>query len=104
MPFLPWNVRMAELGSADILEFGHFRFDRRGRCLFRLDQGGRVNLVPLGRTALEVLEMLVGAQGELVEREKIMQTVWRGKVVEDSNLAVQISNLRDRIGPSCSLT
>jgi DNA-binding winged helix-turn-helix (wHTH) protein len=89
---------MEGLGSADILEFGRFRFDRRGRSLFRLDQAGKAALVPLGRTALDVLEMLVGAQGELVEREKIMQTVWRGKTVEDANLAVQISHLRDSLG------
>ena len=34
----------------------------------------------------------------LVEREQIMQIVWREKTVEDANLAVQISNLRDSIG------
>src|SRR5271167_2918026 len=91
---------MDGLGSADILEFGHFRFNRRGRCLLRLDQAGKAALVPLGRTALDVLEMLVAAQGGLVEREEIMKTVWRGKTVEDCNLAVQISNLRDSIGRS----
>ena len=91
---------MDGLGSADILEFGHFRFNRRGRCLLRLDQAGKAALVPLGRTALDVLEMLVAAQGGLVEREEIMKTVWRGKTVEDCNLAVQISNLRDSLGRS----
>jgi TolB-like protein len=95
---LPEHERMDGLGSADIFEFGRFRFDRRGRSLFRLDQEGKAALVPLGGTALGVLEMLVGAHGELVEREKIMQTVWRGKTVEDANLAVQISNLRESIG------
>jgi TolB-like protein len=91
---------MDGLGSAHSLKFGRFRFDRRGRCLFRLDQAGKAALVPLGRTALDVLEMLVAEQGEVVEREKIMRTVWRGKTVEDANLAVQISNLRDSLGRS----
>jgi TolB-like protein len=91
---------MDGLGSADTLEFGRFRFNRRGHCLFRLDQTGKAVLVPLGRTALDVLEMLVGAEGEVVERETIMETVWRGKVVEEANLAVQISNLRDSLGRS----
>jgi TolB-like protein len=100
MPFLREHERMGGLGSAEIFEFGRLRFDRRSRCLFRLDQTGKVALVPLGRTALDVLDMLVAAPGELVEREKIMQTVWRGKTVEDANLAVQISNLRDHIGRS----
>jgi TolB-like protein len=96
--FLPESGHMDGLGSADILEFGHFRFDRREHSLYRLDQTGKAALIPLGRTAIEVLDMLVSTRGELVEREKIMQTVWRGKTVEDSNLAVQISNLRDSIG------
>jgi TolB-like protein/Tfp pilus assembly protein PilF len=89
---------MKGLGSADIFEFGHFRFDRGTHCLFRLDQRGKDTLVPLGRTALDVLDMLVDRQGEVVEREAIMRKVWRGKTVEDANLAVQISNLRDCIG------
>jgi DNA-binding winged helix-turn-helix (wHTH) protein len=91
---------MDGLGSADILEFARFRFDRRGRCLFRLDQAGNTVLVPLGRTALDVLEVLVERRGKLVEREKIMETVWRGKVVEEANLNVQISTLRDTLGRS----
>jgi TolB-like protein len=100
MPFLPENGRMDGLGSADTLEFARFRFDRRGRCLFRLDQAGNAVLVPLGRTALDVLEMLVERRGAVVEREEIMETVWRGKVVEEANLNVQISNLRDSLGHS----
>jgi adenylate cyclase len=89
---------MDGLGSADILEFARFRFDRRGRCLFRLDPAGNAVLVSLGRTALDVLDLLVERRGEVVERETIMKTVWRGKVVEEANLNVQISHLRDSVG------
>jgi hypothetical protein len=33
------NVRMEQLGSDDIFEFARFRFERRSRCLYRLDKG-----------------------------------------------------------------
>jgi DNA-binding winged helix-turn-helix (wHTH) protein len=94
------RARMDGRGSANILEFGRFRFDRRGRYLFRLDPAGKAVLVPLGQTALDVLDVLLGRQGEVVEREDFKKTVWRGKTVEDANLAVQISNLRDSLGRS----
>jgi DNA-binding winged helix-turn-helix (wHTH) protein len=66
--------------------------------VFRLNQAGKVVLVPAG-PPLMCSKMLVSAQGEVVEGEKIMQTVWLGKTVEDANLAVQ--HRRDAIdGPS----
>jgi TolB-like protein len=89
---------MGELGSADIFEFARFRFDRRGRCLYRLDKTGDLVLLPAGRTALDILSLLVEHAGEVVESEEIRRTVWRGKTVEDANLATQISHLRENIG------
>src|ERR1700730_15893733 len=98
MPFLPGNVRMGELGSADIFEFARLRFDRRGHCLFRRNQAGELVLLPVGRTALDLLDLLIERAGEAVEREEIRKVVWRGKTVEDANLATQIFNLRENIG------
>jgi TolB-like protein len=89
---------MGELGSADILEFGHFRFDRRGHCLYRRNQTGKLVLLPLGRTALELLDLLLERPAQVVEKKEIMKEVWRGKTVEDANLATQIFNLRENIG------
>jgi TolB-like protein/Tfp pilus assembly protein PilF len=89
---------MGELGSPDILEFGHFRFDRRGRCLYRLDKAGNPVLLPAGRTALDILGLLVEHAGEVVESEEIRRIVWRGKTVEDANLATQIFHLRESVG------
>jgi hypothetical protein len=100
MPFLPGNARTGELGSPDILEFGHFRFDRRGRCLYRLDKAGTLVLLPAGRTALDLLDLLVERAGEVVESEEIRRAVWRGKTVEDANLATQIFHLRESVGRS----
>jgi adenylate cyclase len=89
---------MEELGSADIFEFARFRFDRRGPSLFRHNQAGKPVLLPLGRTALHLLDLLLERPGEVVERQEIMKEVWRGKTVEDANLATQIFNLRESIG------
>jgi DNA-binding winged helix-turn-helix (wHTH) protein len=98
MPFSPGHVGMKGLGSADIFEFARFRFDRRGPSLFRRSQAGKHVLLPLGRTALDLLDLLLERPGEVVEREEIMKKVWRGKTVEDANLATQIFNLRESIG------
>jgi TolB-like protein len=89
---------MEGLGSADIFEFVRFRFDRRGPALFRRNQAGKHVLLPLGHTALELLDLLLERPGELVEKEKIRAVVWRGKTVEDANIATQIFNLRESIG------
>jgi len=81
--------------AADILLFDGFRFDRRcGGCLFRLDQAGMAEPVPLGGRALALLGLLVERHGELVSKDAIMEAVWPGRVVEEANLNVQIGNLR----------
>jgi adenylate cyclase len=42
--------------------------------------------------------LLIERAGEVVEREEIRKVVWRGKTVEDANLATQVFNLRENIG------
>ncbi|HEY1260980.1 MAG TPA: winged helix-turn-helix domain-containing protein [Stellaceae bacterium] len=69
-----------------------FRLERRG--LFRLDQAGKAEPVALGSRALDLLRLLVERPGELLAKNLIMQTVWSGAAVEESNLSVQISALR----------
>src|SRR5260370_41968980 len=49
---LPENERMDWLGSAEILLFEGFRFDRPGGGLFRLDRAGIARPVALGSRAL----------------------------------------------------
>jgi DNA-binding winged helix-turn-helix (wHTH) protein len=85
---------MDALRSPDLLQFGPFRFDRRGRLLFRCAEDGRYQPVSLGSRALAVLGVLTERQGDLVAKEDIMCAVWPGTVVEESNLTVQISALR----------
>jgi TolB-like protein len=92
---LPENGRMDKLGSADTFLFEGFRLDRRGGCLFRVDQGGVATPVALGSRAIDLLGLLVERKGELVSKDAIMAAVWQGRVVEEANLNVQISKLRD---------
>src|SRR5271154_1201701 len=78
---------------ADALLFeDRFRLERRG--LFRLDQAGKAEPVALGSRGLDLLRLLAERQGELLAKDLIMETVWPGTAVEDSNLSVQISALR----------
>jgi DNA-binding winged helix-turn-helix (wHTH) protein len=50
--------------------------------------------VPIGTRALDVLRVLIGADGELVAKDEVIGAVWPGIVVEDNNLTVQMSALR----------
>jgi DNA-binding winged helix-turn-helix (wHTH) protein/Flp pilus assembly protein TadD len=70
-------------------QFGSLRLDTAQRLLFR--DG---DLVPLSRKAIEILTILVESHGQLIEKEDIMRRAWPDSFVEESNLAVHISQLR----------
>jgi TolB-like protein/DNA-binding winged helix-turn-helix (wHTH) protein len=93
----------------DLFLFGGFRLDRRSGGLFREDAADGAMPVDIGGRALDVLGVLVAHHGELVSKQAIMQAVWPGIVVDEKNLAVQISLLRrilddGRAGSSCIQT
>jgi TolB-like protein/DNA-binding winged helix-turn-helix (wHTH) protein len=85
---------MDRAGSADVLQFEGFRFDRADGCLMRLDGPGAAEPISLGSRALDVLALLAERQGQLVKKDEIMTAVWPATVVEEGNLTVQISALR----------
>jgi len=87
-----------ELSSADVLLFEDFRLDRRAGVLFRLNQEGGAEPVVLGSRAFGLLGLLVERHGELISKDVIMNAVWPGRAVEEANLNVQISRLRDILG------
>ena len=100
---------MGEPGLGDVFRFEGFRFDRVGDCLYRVNGSDVSEFVPLGSRALALLAYLVERQGKLVSKDEIMKAVWRGGVVEEANLTVQISALRrvldrDREQGSCIQT
>ncbi len=86
--------RVDVLGLADILLFEGFRLDRRGAVLYRLDRGALGVPVVLGPRTVALLGLLAGRQGEVVSKDEIIKTVWPGRAVEDANLNVQVSKLR----------
>ncbi|MGH8132212.1 MAG: winged helix-turn-helix domain-containing protein, partial [Steroidobacteraceae bacterium] len=69
--------------------FGTFQLDVEQRALFR---GG--NFVPLAPKLLETLIFLVERHGRIVEKQDLMEAVWRGLVVEEVGLAKNVSALR----------
>jgi DNA-binding winged helix-turn-helix (wHTH) protein/TolB-like protein len=79
---------------ADTIQFGNFRLDRRGHRLLRRDGSGVFAPVPVGSRALELLCVLVDHAGDVVTKQTIMDAVWPGTAVEESNLTVQLSTLR----------
>jgi adenylate cyclase len=85
---------MDALSSPDVCLFGSFRFDRRGGVLLRCDDDGRYLPVSIGSRAFAVLGALLARPGDLVSRDEIMRAAWPGTVVEEGNLAVQVSALR----------
>jgi DNA-binding winged helix-turn-helix (wHTH) protein len=87
--------------------FEGFRLESSG--LFRLDSAGGAEPIILGARALDLPLLLTGRPGEVVSKDAIMQAVWPGLAVEETNLTVQISALRrvldrDRAPGSCIQT
>jgi TolB-like protein/Tfp pilus assembly protein PilF len=74
--------------------FEGFRLDRRAGVLFRRDERGVFAPTAIGSRALDILRVLVGRPGDLVSRAEIIDAVWPGTAVEDSNLNVQVAALR----------
>jgi len=78
---------------AHALLFGRFRFVVRSREL----TADGVPL-PIGNRALDVLNVLIEARGELVTKDELLSRVWPTTTVEENNLQFQISSLRKALG------
>jgi len=70
-------------------QFGAFRLDPPGRELLHGEQ--RMDLPP---RAFDTLVLLVRENGKLVEKDRLMRTVWPDTVVEENNLSQAIYLLR----------
>lgn len=78
-----------------IITFAEFELNTIQR---RLARDGEA--VPLHAKAFDLLVFLVENNGRVLTKEAILETVWENRFVEESNLAVQISNLRKALGES----
>lgn len=75
------------------LTFGPMVIDPQ-RLSLRID--GRE--LDTGQKGLAILEVLMEAAGDVVRRETLLERVWPGVIVEESNLTVQIAALRKALG------
>ena len=75
------------------LEFGRFRVLLRQRRL--LADGVPVEL---GTRALDLLMVLIEADGALVSKDELLALAWPGIFVDETNIKVQISALRRALG------
>src|SRR5689334_14929515 len=76
-----------------IYEFGPFRLDPGERRLSREGQP-----IALRAKIFDTLCVLVEAHGRLVEKDELFQRVWPDAVVEEGNLAHNVSALRKTLG------
>jgi len=74
-------------------EFGPFHVDASERVLLR--EGQPVMLSP---KLFDTLLALVERSGHIVEKAELMETVWPGTFVEESNLSSSVSLLRKTLG------
>jgi len=72
-----------------VYEIGALRLDPDARVLTHAGEP-----VALGARAVAVLSALVSRAGEYVSKAEIIDFAWPGRVVEEANLAVQISAIR----------
>jgi len=75
--------------SSSSYEIGRFRLNPEARVLTHAGVP-----VALGARGVAVLTVLVSRAGEYVEKAAIMDAAWPGLVVEENNLAAQISAIR----------
>ncbi|HVF46555.1 MAG TPA: winged helix-turn-helix domain-containing protein [Pyrinomonadaceae bacterium] len=77
------------LENGHLFEFGPFRLDPREKILLR--DNLPVSVTP---RVFETLQVLVENPGRLLEKDELMQKIWRDRFVEDGNLAFTIKTLR----------
>jgi Tol biopolymer transport system component/DNA-binding winged helix-turn-helix (wHTH) protein len=87
------GVVMYEQDRHCIYHFGPFSLDAQKRLLLR--DGKPVRLFP---KELETLLALVAHRGEVLDKDELMRMVWGEVVVEECNLAKNISQLRKLLG------
>lgn len=77
------------------LTFGPFRLDGSKGTLLRGDQ-----LLPVGQRGIRLLEALARRPGEVLTKDELIDAAWPGMAIEESNLSVQIAQLRKALGPA----
>lgn len=79
--------------SGSVTRFGQVEFDAARRCLA---VGGR--RVPLDRSSVAILAVLLGEAGREVDKDRLLEAGWPGRVVHENSLAKAIGRLRHALG------
>ena len=79
-----------------VYQFGDFQLDLEERQLLRRDG----TAVPLTPRVFDTLRYLVEHSGRVLDKEVLMEAVWPDAIVEENNLAQNISTLRRVFGES----
>lgn len=69
--------------------FGPFHLDAATEVLFR-----GAEPIALGRRAITLLRALIDRSGLPVSKDALIEVGWAGRIVDESNLTVQIGALR----------
>ena len=77
--------------------FDEFELDVPKRQLRR--EGAIVELKP---KAFDLLRVLVENQGKLLSKDDLFRMVWENQIVEESNLTVNMSQIRKALGERAS--
>ena len=75
------------------IKFADFELDTVKRRLLKSGE-----TVALNSKTLDLLEALIERHGEVVTKDELLERIWAGQFVEESNLTVQISTLRKVLG------
>ncbi|MGA2128236.1 MAG: winged helix-turn-helix domain-containing protein [Xanthobacteraceae bacterium] len=76
------------------LKFGEFELAPVARTLWR-----RGEQVRLGSRALDILIALASRPGQILSKDDLTKSVWRGAIVDETALRVGISAVRKALGP-----
>ena len=76
-----------------VYRFGEFRVDVRNRLLLRGSE-----TVPVTPKAFDLLVLFIGSNGNLLEKDELIERLWGRTAVEESNLARNVSFLRKALG------
>lgn len=83
--------------SNTFYSFGDFRLDLAEKVLLRGTEA--VSLTP---KVFETLQIFVENPGKLIEKDELMQRLWKDSFVEESNLTYNIKMLRKALGDSAA--
>src|SRR6266511_5144694 len=91
--FSEFNLRMDNPPVQKIYEFEDFRFDAEHLMLCR-----RGEPIPLAPKAAETLLIFIERRGQILSKEELIEQIWPGAFVEESNHHLYLSILRKTLG------